>query len=494
MLLAALLAPLAAAALAGIVGWRRWVGWAATAAAIGVAAAGIALAVKVLDGGPVTALGGVLRADALSAFMLIVIGAVATISTAYGVGYIEAELRDGHTTPAAARLYGTLVEVFVAAMVLAVLAANLGVMWVAVEATTIATAFLVGHHRTRESLEASWKYVIIGSVGVALAFLGTVLVYFASLHAPGVHTASLDWTVLVARAPLLNRHVVRLAAGLLVLGYGTKVGLAPMHTWLPDAHSQAPAPVSALMSGVLLSVAFYALLRYKVIVDAALGPGYMRGLLVAGALLTLAVAASLLIAQRDYKRMLAYSSMEHMGLVALGAAIGGPLAMAAVLLHVLGHGVAKSVVFLGSGELLAAEGTTRIAGIRGLLARRPLLGGTFGLGVLALLGLPPFSLFASELGIARAGLARGMGWAVATAMVMLVVVFAAMFNHGQRMLLGPPEREPGTADPEPGARDRTPISAAVPLVGALLCSAALGVTVWPLERLLHAAAAVAGGS
>jgi hydrogenase-4 component F len=175
--------------------------------------------------------------------------------------------------------------------------------------------------------------------------------------------------------------------------------------------------------------------------------------------------------------------------------------MAAVLLHVLGHGVAKSAVFLGSGELLAAEGTTRIAGVRGLLVRRPLLGGTFGLGVLALLGLPPFSLFASELGIARAGLARGMGWAVATAMVLLVVVFAAMFNHGQRMLLGPPDREPGTADREPGTpdrepgpRDRTPISAAAPIVGALLCSAALGVTVWPLERLLHAAAAVAGGS
>jgi len=485
MLLVALLAPLAAGLVAAVVGWRRWVGWAATLAALVVTAAGIVLAVGVLHRGPITALGGVLRADALSAFMVIVIGVVATFSAWAGVGYIETELGHEDTTPAAARLYAVLVEVFVAAMVLAVLAANLGVMWVAIEATTIATAFLVGHHRTRASLEASWKYVIIGSVGVALAFLGTVLVYFASRHAPGLHAASLDWTVLVAHAPLLNRHVVRLAAGLLVLGYGTKVGLAPMHTWLPDAHSQAPAPVSALMSGVLLSVAFYAVLRYKVIVDAALGPAFMRALLVTGALLTLAAAASLLIAQRDYKRMLAYSSMEHMGLVALGAAIGGPLAMAAVLLHVLGHGIAKSVVFLGSGELLASEGTTQIDGVRGLLARRPLLGGTFGLGVLALLGLPPFSLFASELGIARAGVARGMGWAVASAMVLLVVVFAAMFGHGQRMLLGPPDSRP---------QERTPISVAAPLVSALVVSAALGMTVWPLERLLHAAAAVAGGS
>src|SRR5581483_1660662 len=327
--------------------------------------------------------------------------------------------------------------------------------------------------------------VIIGSVGVALAFLGTVLIYFATRHAPGLTGASLDWTVLVAHAPHLNHGVVRLAAGLLVLGFGTKAGLAPMHTWLPDAHSQAPAPVSALMSGVLLSVAFYALLRYKVIVDAALGPRYMRGLLIVGALLTLAVAASLLLAQRDYKRMLAYSSMEHMGLIALGAAIGGPLAMAAVLLHVLGHGIAKSVVFLGSGELLAAEGTTEIARVRGLLTRRPLVGGAFGLGVLALLGFPPFSLFASELGIARAGYASGLGWAVTAALLMVLVAFAAMFGHCQRMLLGAPE---GQAIIHP-----TAASTAAPLVAGLVLAAALGVTVWPLERLLHAAATVAGG-
>jgi len=478
--------PLLAAAVSGLAGWRPWVGWVGVAAAGGVTAGSVWIAVRVLDGGPVSGLEGLLRADALSAFWLVVIGVVAVLATWFGVGYIAAELADGHTTASGARVYSSLVQLFLAAMVLAVIANNLGVMWVAVEATTIATAFLVGHRRTKASLEASWKYVVVGSVGVGLAFLGTVLVYFASSHAAGGGHATLNWTGLVAAAPRLDRHVMRLAAGLLVLGFGTKVGLAPMHTWLPDAHSQAPAPVSALMSGVLLSVAFYALLRYKVIVDAALGRGFMKGLLVAVGLLSLGVAASLLIAQRDYKRLLAYSSIEHMGLLAVGAAAGSPLAIAAVLLHVAGHGLGKTVLFLGSGEILRTEGTTQIAGVRGLLARRPVIGATFGLGLLALLGLPPFSLFASEVGIARAGFAGGLGWAVTVALVLALVVFAAVVVHGQQMLLGEASAT--------GERHPTSMATAAPLVAGLVLCTALGVTVWPIDRLLHAAAAVAAGA
>ncbi len=478
------LIPLAAGAVIAAAGWNRVTAWLGPLAAAAVTAAAAALAVEVLAGDPVTAADGLIRVDALSAFMVIVIGLVALVATGYGVAYVGAELEHGHTTPAGARTYGVLVQVFVAAMLVAVLADNLGVLWVAVEATTIATAFLVGHRRTRASLEASWKYVVIGSVGVALAFLGTVLVYFASRHVGGDADAALNWTTLVETAPRLDPGVLRLAVGLLVLGYGTKVGLAPMHTWLPDAHSQAPAPVSGLMSGVLLSVAFYALLRYKVIADAALGPGYLRGLLLTGALLSLAVAASMLISQRDVKRLLAYSSIEHMGLVALGVAIGTPLAVAAALLHILGHGVAKAVVFCTSGEILLGEGTTEIAGIRGLLARRPVVGGTFGLGLLALLGLPPFSLFASELAIARAGVADGLAWAVAAALVLLLVIFAAVAAHAHHMLLG----EPGA-----GVETRPSWSATVPLVAGLATVAVLGVSIWPIERLLQAAARVVTG-
>ena len=205
--------------------------------------------------------------------MVVVIGAIAVLASWLGVRTIAIELIHGRCTERRATLYAVLVQVFVAMMVLAVLAANLGVLWVAVEATTVATTFLVGHRRTKGSLEASWKYIVICSVGIALAFLGTVFVYLAAIHAGGHSAHALDWTSLMANARHLDPSVMRLAFALIVLGYGTKVGLAPMHSWLPDAHSQAPAPISALMSGVLLTVAFYAILRFKAICDLAVGPG-----------------------------------------------------------------------------------------------------------------------------------------------------------------------------------------------------------------------------
>jgi len=472
--------PLAAGAAA--VPGRRWAGWAAAAANGAVLVLGIILAVQVTRGRPAGAAGGILRADALSAFMVIVIGAIAVLASCQSVRYLSAEAGRGACTPRYAALYTALVQAFVCCMLLAVLAASLGVMWVAVEATTIATTFLVGHRGTDGALEASWKYVVICSAGIALAFLGTVLFYFAALHAGGHPAGSLDWTSLMAASRRMNPGVVRLAMGLIVLGYGTKAGLAPMHSWLPDAHSQAPAPVSALMSGVLLTVAFYALLRFKAIADGALGPGYPRVLLVAAGLASLAVAASLLLTQRDYKRMLAYHSIEHMGLIALGAAAGTPLAIAAVLLHILGHGLAKGVLFLASGEILLAEGTSEIAKVPALLSRRPVLGGIFGFGLVALLGLPPFSLFASELNMLRAEVAAGLGWAAAIALACMAVIFAAVMAHGRHLLLGDA--------PPHGRREATPRAVAVPLAAGLLACAFLGVSAWPLQPLLHAAAQV----
>ncbi|RQX09260.1 proton-conducting transporter membrane subunit, partial [Micromonospora inaquosa] len=431
-----LLAPLAAAGAAAALG-RRVAAWIGLAAAAAILAAGGALAATVTDAQPVTA--GLLRADALTAFMLIVIGAVATVACWASVHHLADEATTGSGDPATERRYLILVQLFLAAMSLAVLADNLGLLWVAVEGTTIVTAFLVGHRRTRASVEAAWKYVVLCSVGIGIAFLGTVCVYAASVAAGAHGTAALNWTHLAAHTASLDPDLTRLAAGLILLGFGTKAGLAPMHAWLPDAHSQAPAPVSALMSGVLLSVAFYAILRYKTITDAVLGPTYARALLLVAALASLAVAALLLISQRDYKRMLAYSSIEHMGLVALGTAIGSRLAITAVLLHILGHGLGKAVAFCGAGQLLTTTGSTRIAAVRGLAGRHPALAGSLGLALLALLGLPPFSLFASELGIARAGLAAGHGWAIAVAFALVLISFAALARHGAGMLLGPPD-------------------------------------------------------
>ena len=485
LLLLPILAPLAAAVLAALLGWRRLTASVTVLAALSVLVSAAAIGVHVGSGAQF-GVGRLLRADALSVTMLIVIGTVGTLATWASVGYINAELTQGHTNRKGANLYGVLVPIFLAAMALAVLANNIGVMWVAIEATTVATAFLVGHRRTRPALEATWKYVVICSVGIALAFLGTVLLYFASLHAGASSERALDIDVLLRYATQLDPAVTRLAAGLLLLGYGAKAGLVPFHTWLADAHSQSPAPVSALMSGVLLSVAFSALLRVKSVVDLALGTGFLRtGLLVAG-LLTLLIAASLLVVQRDFKRMLAYSSMENMGLVAVAAAAGTELAIAALLLHVLAHGIGKALVFLAAGQLQAAHDSTAIADVTGVLARSRLIGTSFAVGLVVLLGLPPFAMFASELSVSRALAGAHLEWALGLALLLMVIAFAALVRNGARMLLG---------SPDPGSPAiSVPRSVASALVTGVILSLALGLTAGPFTQLFHTAATQLGAA
>jgi hydrogenase-4 component F len=487
-----------------------WVGtasvaWVGAASAAIVLLASVVLAAVVVSTGAAVTMGTLVRVDALSAFMLIVIGAIGLLAGVATPAHLATEIADGRASARTAARYGVLVQLFLAAMAAAVLAADLGVLWVAVEATTIVTAFLVGLRRTRAAVEAAWKYVVICSAGIALALLGVVVLNHAAAHSGT--GAGLDWAALVAAAPRLDDGVTRVAVLLLIIGFGAKAGLAPLHAWLPDAHGQAPAPVSALMSGVLLSVAFYAVLRVKAVADLALGPGFARVLLLATALASLVVAASLLLAQRDYKRMLAYSSIEHMGLLALGASAGGAAATGAVLLHVLGHGLVKGVLFLGAGRLLQVTGSSRIDEVRGVAAGHPLLAGCLGLGVLALIGLPPFSIFASELGIARAGFSTGsaaVGWATAAALVLVVVIAAALVGHTSRMLLGNPD-DPSAPAPAPGSGTlvgtttralprSTPKSTRAALVGGLLAAAALGITAGPLSALVAAAAATLSGA
>jgi hydrogenase-4 component F len=488
--------PALAAAVHAVAGWRRSTVWVGTISALVVLSAAVALATSIVTSGLPATVGGLLRVDALSAFMLIVVAAVALLAAGATPAHLAVEMASGRASSRTAARYSVLVQLFLAAMALAVLAADLGVLWVAIEATTIVTAFLVGLRRTRTAVEAAWKYVVICSAGIALALLGLVLLNYAAQQSGT--GAGLDWAALVAASPGLDPGVTRIATVLLVIGFGTKAGLAPLHAWLPDAHSQAPAPVSALMSGVLLSVAFYAVLRIKVVADLALGPGLVRALLLGTALASVGIAASLLLAQRDYKRMLAYSSIEHMGLLALGAAAGGTAASAAVLLHVLGHGLAKSVLFLGAGRLLQTTGTSRIDGIRGLAGRQPVLAGCLGLGVLALIGFPPFSVFASELGIMRAAFAPGSGsatgWATAAVLVLVVVIAAALVGHLSRMLLGDGGDEPASGSGVVTTTRALPRSTAVALLTGLAACAALGVSTGPMTALLDAAAHVLGGA
>ncbi|HXG02008.1 MAG TPA: proton-conducting transporter membrane subunit [Candidatus Binatia bacterium] len=437
---------------------------------LGLAGAVVAAVVRT---GPVTALDGLLRVDALSAWLVALIGLVGAL--------VAAEAPRQVPVPASGRFY-PLLHLFVFTMLLAVTTDDVGLMWVAVEATTLASVFLVNHERSRASLEAAYKYVLICSVGVAIAFAGTILIYFADIHSLGRPAHALRWTALVRVGPELPVPVVQLAFVFLLVGYGTKAGLAPMHTWLPDAHSEAPAPVSALMSGVLLSVGLYAIVRFKVVADLAAGPAFTRRLLLALGLGSVAVAAAFVWSPRSYKRMLAYSSIEHAGIACLGLGFGGPWGLGGALLHVANHALAKSVLFLLSGRIRAAYGSPAIGAVSGLSAAMPLTGRSFLLAMLALLGLPPFGLFVSEFLIFGAGFRGGHAAVAAAGLGFLLVAFAGLLRATHRMLYGAP---PAGGVPEP-----TGWAAAWPVAAALGLLVATGLA-WP-PGLAAALESVAG--
>jgi hydrogenase-4 component F len=418
---------------------------------VGTLLVGLAVSLAAVRGTEAVALDGVLRVDALSGWMIAVIVVVAALAGA------EAPRYAGDS-----RAFYPLLHLMVFTMLLAVATDDVGVMWVAVEGTTLASVFLVNFERTRASLEAAYKYLLICSVGIAIAFCGTVLVYYAemirqqTLAEPLEH--ALRWTMLATVAPSLPPRVLEIAFVFLVVGYGTKAGLAPMHTWLPDAHSEAPAPVSALMSGVLLSVGVYAIARFKPVVDAATGPAFASRILLALGVLSLAVAAVFLWTPANYKRMLAYSSVEHIGLVALGLGFGGALGVAGALLHVANHGLAKSLLFLLAGRIRAAYGTVELGAVRALVAALPVTGRTFMLALFALLGLPPFGLFVSEVMIFGAGFREGHPWLAGAALALLLVGFAGLLRAAHGMLLG---------TVPPLAPARAPWLGTIPMLAAL---------------------------
>ena len=416
------------------------------------------------------ALDGFLRADALSAWMVALIGVVATL----------AALEAPHYARGAPRRFYPFFHLFVFTMLLAVTTDDVGFMWVAVEGTTLASVFLVNFERTRASLEASYKYVLICSVGIAVAFLGTVLIYFADVAQFGGAEHVLRWTTLRRLAPGLSPRTVEMAFVFLLVGYGTKAGLAPMHTWLPDAHSEAPAPVSAKMSGILLAIGVYAILRFKPIVDVAAGPAVARRLLLGLGLASIAVAAAFLWNPRNYKRMLAYSSVEHLGLVSLGLGFAGPWGIAGAMLHIANHALAKSVLFLLSGRIRSAYASIEIGAVRGLLARLPVTGPLFFAAMLALMGLPPFGLFVSEVMIFGAGFASGSIAVAVVALGLVVIAFAGLVRTLPRMLYG----EAAGRGIERGAW------MAAPLVAALVLLLMTGLA-WP-PGLADALAGIAG--
>jgi hydrogenase-4 component F len=351
--------------------------------------------------------------------------------------YMRIEREHGRVSAAGMRLYHSMYQLFSFTMLLVLVTNNLGVMWVAMEAATLTTVLLVALYRTHASLEAAWKYFILCGVGIAQALFGTILVYFAAERVLGPGVGSLLWTNLDSVKGQLEPTVMSIAFVFLLVGYGTKVGLVPLHNWLPDAHAEGPTPISAVLSGLLLNVALYALIRFKVLTDGALAAPFAGQLLMGFGLASVAVAAFFLSRQRDIKRMFAYSSIEHMGLVTFAFGMGGPVASFAGLLHMTVHSLTKSAIFFTVGHAAQKSGTQEMAAIRGLARLSPTVGWGLMLGTVAILGLPPFGVFASEFLILTTAMAEH-AWAAPILLVSLGVSFAAIFGRVQPMVFGDP--------------------------------------------------------
>jgi len=411
--------------------------------------------------------GAYLLLDDLNATFIVLTAFIGFTTSIFSASYIGHELATGRLTAPFVRFYHAMYQVLMFAMNLALIANNIGLMWVAIEMATLTTVLMVGIYRTHEALEAAWKYFILGSVGIALALFGTILVYMAARPVVGEGLDAMVWTILVKRAAAFDPALLDVAFVFLLLGYGTKVGLAPLHAWLPDAHAEGPTPVSAVLSGLLLNVALYALLRFKMLVagqPAALDPGPV--MIVMG-LVSLIFAAFMLYQRRDIKRFFAYSSIEHMGLIVFAFGMGGPLANFAGLLHMAMHSLTKSGIFFAVGHIAQAKGTQRFADIQGLSVTHPRLAVAFALAVVAIAGLPPFGVFTSEFLILTTTFAREP-WLALLPAFGLLIGFGALLMRLQGTIFGEPVGPAHRVD-----------ASSVPLVLHLLLVLAAGIFLPP---------------
>jgi len=381
--------------------------------------------------------GDYLMVDDLNVVFIVLNTFVGFTTSVFSASYMAHELQSGRHTPGFLHFYHAMYQVMMFGMNLALVANNIGLMWVAVELATLTTVVMVGIYRTPASIEAAWKYFILGSVGIALALFGTILVYLAARPVSGEGAGSMVWTVLITHAAGFDPALLNVAFVFLLLGYGTKVGLAPLHAWLPDAHAEGPTPISAVLSGLLLNVALYALLRFKMLLAAnprALAPG---PLMTALGLLSLIFAALMLYRRRDIKRLFAYSSIEHMGIIVFAFGMAGPLGNFAGLLQMTMHSLTKSAIFFTVGHITQAKGTQKIADIGGLTETHPMLGWLLVAGVLAIAGLPPFGVFMSEFLLVSSTFARQPVLAVAV-VAGLLIAFAALLARLTSLAFGPP--------------------------------------------------------
>ncbi|HUX91873.1 MAG TPA: hydrogenase 4 subunit F [Gallionellaceae bacterium] len=427
--------PLLGGLLLALFGCRRHAAELNSAMSFATLVASIFLTVRVISDGPITEWNEQFFVDSFNVLFVTLTAFVAFTTSLFSRPYMRIEQAHGKLTVNMLRLYHSMYQLFTFTMLLVLLTNNMGIMWVAMEAATLTTVLLVSLYRTPASLEAAWKYFILCGVGLALAMFGTILLYFAAEKVLGAGGTALLWTHLDDVKNQLEPTVLMLAFVFLLVGYGTKVGLVPLHSWLPDAHAEGPTPVSAVLSGLLLNVALYVLVRSKVLVDGTLHSHLAGNLMMGFGLLSVVIAAFLLSRQKDVKRMFAYSSIEHMGLITFAFGMGGPVATFAALLHMTMHALTKSAIFFAVGHATQKSGTQLMESIRGLIKTNPTIGWGLMIGTLAILGMPPFGVFASEFMILTTAM-HDYPWTMPFLLIALGVAFAAIFSRVQRMVFG----------------------------------------------------------
>jgi len=427
--------PLAGGLLLALFGHKRWAPELNTLMSLLTFIAAAVLTVGIVSEGPITAFGEQFFIDSFNVFLVALTAFVGFTTALFSRPYMRIEQHHGRLSSNMLRLYHSMYQLFTFTMLLALTTNNMGILWVAMEAATLTTVLLVSLYRTPASLEAAWKYFILCGVGIAQALFGTILLYFAAEKLLGAGGNALLWTHLNEVKGQLEPTVLSLAFVFLLVGYGTKVGLVPLHNWLPDAHAEGPTPVSAVLSGLLLNVALYAVVRSKVLVDGALASHLAGNLMMGFGLLSVVVAAFFLSRQKDVKRMFAYSSIEHMGLMTFAFGMGGAVATFAALLHMTVHSLTKSAIFFTVGHAAQKTGSQLMENIRGLVDTNPTIGWGLMLGSLAILGVPPFGVFASEFLIITTAM-HEHPWATPFLLLALGVAFAAIFSRVQEMVFG----------------------------------------------------------
>jgi hydrogenase-4 component F len=490
VLLTAILAvPFACGSLCLVTRRRGALEWLNVAGFVGVLILGVTLlrAVLASDARALTAWRDLLRADALSSWMVLLIAVVSLASSLYAAHYFRRDLADATVTTGRVREFYVLTPLFATGMLLVVLVDNLGVMWIAVEAMALSSVFLVALYNRETSLEAAWKYVMLGSLGLVLALFGTIFTYAAAIGRTGDAMPSFNWSRLMATAPQLDHRLMTLAFVFVLVGYGTKAGLAPMHTWLPDAHSEAPSPTSAMLSGVSLKIAIYALLRFHILTAACLGTGFSRDLLLGFGLFSMLLAGPFILVQTNLKRMLAYSSLEHVGLICVAVGMNAPLTVFGALLHMGYHALTKPVLFFAAGNVHQHCHTLdfrRIGG--GLVRTMPVTALLLGLAAAAVSGLPPFGLFVSELTVLTGGFTSQHVLVSVAMLAALIMVFCGVLVRLAGLLLGPNDG----AFPREAVSTGSVVAMSLPLCTLLLFTAWLPVS---LRQLMERAAEIIRG-